>query len=655
MANNLSRMKELIQKIAEADTAYFTNDNPIMTDREYDALVDELKSLEASSGIVFANSPTKKVAGDVKKGLETVRHTKPMLSVNKSKSMADIERFAFEQDVVVSWKLDGLTLVLRYEKGRFVQAITRGSEGLVGEDVTHAVKHIRNIPQRVSCKDSFEVRGEGLISWADYNVLSSRMSEQAHPRTIAAGAVRALTPDTGKLSHLDFYAFELISDDENQPSTKSGQFDYMTSLGFSVVPYEYVAAYSGEHKLNETIKSFDPETYAYPADGIIVEYDDLAYGKSLGATAHHENNKIALKWQDELHQTIFRGVDLVTTRTGIVSIVAKFDPVLVEGSYIKRANLHNMGIFEKFQFGIGDTITVYKANMIIPQVAENLTRSGTYKLPEYCPCCGEKLTVKYSSGGVKELYCPNEECIARNAQKIARFCDKAAMNIEGLSAVTLEKFMAYGWVQNYADLYHIEEHRDDIANTHGFGIASFEKMRAAIENSRSCTLEQFLIGMGIPNLGKQAARILDQYYYSSWDNFEEALKQNFPFSHIDGISYALENSIHSWYQNESEQKLLRPLLKELTFRGRVGGSGNNNRTSFCDANVVVTGALSNMTRKQVTEVLQLMGASVSETVSRNTDILIVGAMPGGKKLGAAMNYGTQIMTESQFAEILANS
>ncbi len=654
MANNLSRMKELIQKISEADTAYFTNDDPIMSDREYDALVEELKSLEDSSGIVFANSPTKKVAGEVKKGLETVRHTKPMLSSNKTKSITDIEKFALEHDVVFSWKLDGLTLVLRYENGKFRQAITRGTDGLIGEDVTHTVKHIRNIPQRVSYKGSFEVRGEGLISWADFNVLSNRMAEQAHPRTIAAGAVRSLTPDTGKLSHLDFYAFELISNDANQPATKSSQFDYMTSLGFSVVPYQYVSAYSGEHRINEVVKSFDPESYGYPADGIMVEYDDIEYGKGLGATAHHENNKLALKWQDELHQTIFRGVDLVTTRTGVVSIVANFDPVLVDGSYIKRANLHNMGIFEKFKFGIGDTITVYRANMIIPQVAENLTQRGTYKLPEYCPCCGEKLTVKYSSGGVKELYCPNEECIARNAQKIARFCDKSAMNIEGLSAVTLEKLMAYGWVKNFADLYHIDEHRDDIANTYGFGIASFEKMRVAIENSRSCTLEQFLIGMGIPNLGKQAARILDQYYYGSWKNFEEALKQNFQFSHIDGISYALEASIYDWYRNESEQNLVRPLLKELTFRSRQQNSGSN-KTGFFDANVVVTGTISNLTRKQVTEVLQLMGANVSETVSRNTDILIVGSMPGAKKLGAAMSLGTKIITESQFAEMLANS
>ncbi|MCR5066984.1 MAG: NAD-dependent DNA ligase LigA [Erysipelotrichaceae bacterium] len=655
MANNLARMKELIEKIKEADTAYFTNDDPIMSDREYDALVEELKKLEQESGVTFATSPTRNVSGEVKKGLQSVPHSKPMLSAEKTKDIADIQKFALEHDTVFSWKLDGLTLVLRYEKGRFVQALTRGSEGLVGEDVTHTVRHIRNIPQRVSCRESFEVRGEGLLSWSDYNVLSSRMAEQAHPRTIAAGTVRSLNADTGKLSHLDFLAFELICDWENQPVRKSEQLSWLASQGFAVVPHVFVSAYSGEQRITETVRSYDPESYEYPVDGVMAEYDDLAYGRSMGATGHHENNKLALKWQDELYETVFRGADLITTRTGAVSIVANFDPVLVDGSYIKRANMHNLGIFEKFKLGIGDKIRVYRANMIIPQVAENITQSGTYRLSEYCPCCGEKLTVRYSSGGVKELFCPNEQCIARNAQKIARYCDKSAMNIDGLSAVTLEKLMAYGWVKNYADLYHLEDHREEIANTRGFGIASFEKMRTAIEKSRSCRLSGFLMGMGIQNLGPQAARILDQYYYGSWDNFEEALNENFAFSHIEGISSALQQSIYSWYNDENNRKLLKPLIKELNFGVRgVAREGSDNRTSLCDANVVVTGTLSNMTRKQVTEVLTLMGASVSESVSHNTDILIVGAMPGGKKLGAAMAMGTKIITESQLAEMLAS-
>ena len=650
--NDLLRMKELMKKIKEADSAYFGEDAPIMSDREYDALIEELRALETSTGIVFAGSPTQNVPGELKKGLQTVPHTKPMLSAEKTKSIDEIARFTEKGRTTVSFKMDGLSLVLRYEKGLFRQAITRGSDGTVGEDVTHTVKLFRNVPQRLTAKVSVEVRGEGVLSWEDFSFFEKRSAEQTHPRTVAAGAVRSLNADRGKCSHLEFFAFELIDDGENALQTKSEQFEYLSALGFSVVRYELLPAYPGTEKLKEIISSFDPEAYAYPVDGLVFEYEDLAFGRSLGSTAHHENNKIALKWQDEVAETVFRGVDLITTRTGAVSLVATFDPVEVDGSVVRRADLHNLGIFEKFKFGIGDRITVYKANKIIPQIAENLTKSGTYRLPAFCPCCGETLAVRFSAGGVKELYCKNEDCIARNAQKIARFCDKSAMKIEGLSAVTLEKLMAYGWVKSYADLYHLEDHREEIATTPGFGIVSYEKIKSAVEKSRKTTLGRFLVGMGIPLLGPEAAKILDRYCYGSWSNFETHIKERYPFSHIDGISQALERNIYAWYENEREEKLWRPVLDELKFNGSDSGSAGGHKTSFFDKNVVVTGTISGMTRAQIMEVLTLMGANVSESVSRNTDYLIVGAAPGGKKLGAAMANGTKIVTESEFAQML---
>lgn len=652
MANNpVIRMKELIAKIKEADIAYFRDDAPKLSDREYDALVEELKGLEDSTGVVFSGSPTRKVSGEVKDGLKTVRHTKPMLSAEKTKSILDIESFAEGRDIVLSWKLDGLSLILRYENGNFTQAVTRGSDGITGEDVTHTVRYFRNIPHKVSCLDSFEVRGEGVISWTDFEAFEKREMTQTHPRNFASGAVRSLAADKGKCSHLDFIAFEYISEDEDVPATKAAQLDRLSSLGFSVVPYKTVAA-NDSGSISSMIKSFEPESFEYPVDGIVAEYDDIAYGKSLGATAHHENNKIALKWQDELFQTVFRGVELITTRTGAVSIVVIFDPVLIDGSRVKRASIPNLGIFESFKFGLGDTISVYKANMIIPQIAENLTKSGTYTLPSVCPCCGERLEVKVSTGGTKQLFCPNKSCIARNAQKIARFCDKTAMNIEGLSAVMLEKLMANGWIKSYADLFHLDEFRDDIASTHGFGIASYEKMHQGIERSRNCKLSQFLVGVGIPLLGPQAANILEMYFYGSWESFEKALGERFAFSHIEGISGMLEKNIYKWYEDKDEEKLWRPVLKELHFNHLPAGQSSGNTTSFYGLNVVVTGTITGMTRKQITEVLTLMGASVSESVSAKTDVLIVGAMPGGNKLGSAMKNGTKIITERDFAELL---
>ena len=362
---------------------------------------------------------------------------------------------------------------------------------------------------------------------------------------------------------------------------------------------------------------------------------------------------LALKWQDSVYETTFRGVELITTRTGIVSIVAEFDPVSIEGNMVKRANMHNLGIFEKYQFGVGDTIQVYKANMIVPQVAENLTRSGTFKLPQYCSCCNEKLTIKVTSGGVKNLFCPNEDCIARNAQKIARYCDKAALNIEGLSAVTLENLMAHGWVKSYYDLYHLDRFRDEIVESPGFGHASYNKIVDAVEKSRNTTLSRFLIGIGIPMLGVQAARTLEQYYDGSWDAFEKDAAGEFFFSHISGISHVLEQNIHRWYKSEAEERLWRPALKEVKIAARGSRvKGKAHVTSFYDMTVVITGALSNMTRKQATEILTLMGARVSESVSGSTDILIVGENPGGTKLSAAMRNGTRMVTESEFANML---
>ncbi len=647
--NHVQKMKELIKKIHEADAAYYQKDTAIMTDLEYDKLVAELTMLERATGIHFADSPIGRVPSDEKEGLETVTHSKPMLSCNKTKDTEDFATFAAANDIVLSWKMDGLTLVPRYEKGRFQQAITRGSDGLVGEDVTHTVKEMRNVPHAVPCKDSFEVRGEGVLSWEDYNILSRLHNNTSHPRAVAAGAVRSLTPDLAKLIHMDFIAFELIKDDA--PATKMEQLAFLKANNFKVVEHVHIPCSDGSIALYEQLATWTPEGFAYPVDGLVAEYDDIAFGKSLGATAHHEKCRLALKWKDEVKDTVFRGVDLITTRTGVVSIVALFDDVILDGTRIHRANLHNLATFESYQFGVGDIIRVYKANMIIPQIAENVTRSGGYELPAFCPCCGTRLTVKFSSGGTKQLYCPNEDCIARNAQKIARFCDKKAMNIRGLSTATLEKMMAYGWIRGFKDLYHLHLHEDDIIHAPEFGVERYHNIQSAIRQSRRCFMRQFLTGLGIRLLGPEAAGTLHQYYFGSMEKFVQDLQEGFHFSHIAGISPAVERSLHEWYNTAGNKTMLYALMNELIFMG-VEKPAEKKDNPFFDSLIAVTGTFINFTREGILELLTSLGARTTEQVSCETQFLIYGTMPGSTKVGAAITNGVNMISEKTFAEML---
>lgn len=651
MINDIQKMKELINKNTEANEAYFQKDEPIMTDREYDSLVLELTILEKQTGIHFSNSPIGKVPADAKAGLETVKHSKPMLSCNKTKSMEEFVDFLKVNDAIISWKIDGLTLVLRYENGKFKQAVTRGSDGIIGEDVTHTVKEMRNVPWVVECKENFEVRGEGVISWNDFDILSKLGVNNSHPRNVASGAVRSLVADLGKLSHMDFIAFELIK--ENAPPTKTEQLEFLKSNNFSVVPYSEISKEEHPMTIAESIDGWVPNGFPYPVDGIVAEYNDIEFGKSLGATAHHEKRMLALKWKDEVKETVFRGVDFYTTRTGKVSIVGLFDEVLIDGTRIHRANLHNLSNFEKYKFGEGDRITVYKANMIIPQIAENKTRRGGYELPRFCPSCGETLEVRVSPSGVKDLYCPNEDCIARNAQKIARYCDKSAMNIEGLSTNTIESLMAYGWIKNFKDLYHLDIHKEDIINAPGFNVDRYNLIHDSIESSRNCFMNQFLNGLGIAGLGNEAAKILHQYYFGSMEAFVRDLEKHFPLSHIEGISPTLERKVYEWYDVPSNVKNLNALMVEVSFKG-ITKPRSESSNGFQDCNVVVTGTFSNFTREGITDLLTALGARVSDSVEDDTDYVIYGAMPGSKKVGMAIKKGISMLSETKFAEMLDN-
>lgn len=650
---NLERMRELIEQLTEANIAYYKNDAPIMTDLEYDRLTEELASLEHDTGLVLSGSPTQKVSGEILESLAEVRHTKPMLSAGKTKSIEDLIRFAAGRAVLLSWKMDGLTLVLRYEYGKLKQAITRGREGIIGEDVTHTVRTFRNVPLTIPTKESFEVRGEGVISWESFRRINASLEEPyTHPRNLASGSTRKLDAGEASKRRLEFWAFELVSD-HLEPESKLAQQQFLQRSGFSVVPYIFLDAGHSEQDIRDTVAGMEPKDFAYPVDGLVMEYEDLRYGKSLGATGHHENRLIALKWADELYSTRFRGVELATTRTGMVSITGLFDPISIDGTLVSRAYLHNLDIFDEFQFGIGDEISVYKANMIIPQIADNKTQSNTYMLPMTCPCCGKPLTVKYTSGGTRQLYCGNPHCAAKLVQKFAHFCEKTRMNIEGLSATTLEKLIGHGWVHNFGDLYELERHREEIIKTEGFGEKSFERLQAAIEKSRCCTLAKFIAGLGIPMVGRHAGRDLDRYFHGSWAEFEAAILNGFDFTQLPDFGETMHNNIYTWYADAQEAKLWRPLLRKIQFETKENLTMETTMNNpFAGKTVVATGKLEHYTRDGIQEKLISLGAHPSGAVSKKTDYLIVGEK-AGSKLTKAQQLGVKTLTEQEFEDMLA--
>lgn len=646
---NYERMLELIRRLKDADIAYYRDDNPVMSDRDYDALMDELKSLEQDTGLILSGSPTQKVSGEILEELTPVRHTRPMLSADKTKSIDDLIKFADGRDVILSWKMDGLTLVLRYNNGLLEQAITRGREGIIGEDVTHTVRTFMNVPLSIPSRAQFEVRGEGVISWENFEKINLSLDEPYRsPRNLAAGSVRKLDAAEAGKRHLEFFAFDLVTD--MQLSTKHEQLEFLKHNGFAVVSYFRLSAAS-PIELTKAIEQADPKKFCYPADGLILEYDDIAYGKSLGATGHHENRLIALKWEDELFETRFLGVELATTRTGMVSITGLFEPVEIDGATVSRAYLHNLDVFDEFQFGIGDSIKVYKANMIIPQIAQNDTQSNTFTLPMTCPCCGEHLSVKHTTGGTRQLYCENPHCAAKLVQKFNHFCEKTRMNIEGLSATTLEKFIGHGWIRNFGDLYDLEKHREDIITAEGFGVKSYECLQASIEKSRHCTLAQFIAGLGIPMVGRHAGRDLDRYFHGSWESFEQAIQDGFDFTKLPDFGETMHNNIYTWYADKEEEALWRPLLEKIEFI-KENLTMSIKITPLYGKTVVATGKLENYTRDGIQSKLLELGAKPANSVTKKTDYLIVGEK-AGSKLTKARQLGIPTLSEQDFEELIS--
>lgn len=638
-SQKITRMRDLIATMRKESDAYYLHDDPIVTDQEYDAQYDELVRLEAETGVVLAGSPTATVGGGVLDALQKVVHPKPMLSADKTKSIDDLVSFANRGDgrVSVSWKEDGLTLVLTYENGSLIQAATRG-DGLIGEDVTHNVQHMNSIPLMIPRHGRVVVRGECVVSWADFNALNETLEEPySHPRNLAAGSVRKLDPKLAAQRPLYFKAFELV---EPLTATKEGQWFELKRLGFDVAEYIITDAAG----LPDAVKTFDPDKYPFPVDGAIIEYNDQDFGRSLGATGHHERSKIALKWQDETYKTVFRGVRLQPTRTGMVSLTALFDPIAIDGSLVSKATLHNVTFFEALKLGVGDEIEVFKANKIIPAIARNNTRSNTYKLSAICPCCGALLQ-RVKPNETEFLRCPNEACPAKRVRQFSHFVDKHGMNVVGLSDALLQQLLSEGLLHEFADIYELRNHAAQISQMDGMAQRSTEKLLAAVEASRNTTLRQLIAAFGIPLVGKTAGKAIEAYFGGNALLFTKALDEGFDFHKLPDFGDTMCTSLAKWWQES--KTAFQAVVNQVTVAQTVSRPTSG---PFAGKTMVITGTLS-CPRDEMAAKLEAAGAKVSGSVSKKTDYVLAGDN-AGSKLDKAKSLGIPVLTEQEVLDKL---
>lgn len=644
----IEQMQAYIKQIRAADKAYYNAGNPMLTDYEYDQVFDALKKLEEATGLVLSGSPTHKVSGEVLDELHKVPHTRPMLSADKTKSVDDVIKFIDGRPCVLSWKLDGSTMVLRYEDGELKQAITRG-DGHAGDDVTHTARVFLDIPIEIKEREKIEVRGEAVISWANFKTINEELADgrYSHPRNLAAGSIGMLDAGESKHRCLEFRAFDLVEGPAFQ--TKAEQLRYMQQLGFHVVEHVLMENME-EEQIRRCMDDMDPKSYAYPVDGLIIEQNDVAYGKSLGHTGHHENRMIALKWKDEEYETRFRGVELRPTRKGRLSLTGLFDPVEMDGATVSRATLHNFDIFKRFQMGIGDRVLLIRSNMVIPQLVKNMDCSDTYELPETCPCCGADVVLRKEEN-TTFLYCSNPRCPGVLVQKFVHYCERTRMNIPGLSEATLTKFVDKGWLTTFGDLYELGRYKDQIIQENGFGSRSFERLQRAIDRSRKTTLNRFIAAMGIHEVGRTAGRAISEYFGGSWLAFEKAIQNKFDFTLLEDFGQTMNDSIYEWYADKQAEALWRPALQHITFtiqkKERQTMNGNS---VFQGKKIVATGKLAGYTRTEIQDKILSLGATPQSAVSKTTDYLIVGEK-AGSKLAKAQQLGVKVLTEEEFEQM----
>ena len=642
----MNRMRELIDKLNEANKAYYAEDREIMSNYEYDALYDELVKLEESTGITMSDSPTVNVGYSSVDELPKERHDKPMLSLGKTKDREELKSWLGDKEGLLSFKLDGLTIVLTYEEGRLKKAVTRGN-GEVGEVITANAMVFKNVPHKISYKGRLILRGEAVIKYSDFEKINSEIEDAdakyKNPRNLCSGSVRQLNNEITAKRNVYLYAFSLVeATDEDFNNSIECQFDFLKKQGFDVVHYVRVDS----SNILEEIENYSKlvTEYDIPSDGLVLTYDDIAYGESLGRTAKFPRNSIAFKWQDEIRETVLRQIEWSPSRTGLINPVAIFDPVELEGTTVSRASVHNVSIVRELKLGIGDHITVYKANMIIPQIAKNLTQSGDLTIPGTCPACGgETKLIKDSMAWT--LNCTNPACPAKQIKSFALFTSRDAMNMEGISENTLEKLLATGILSDFTDLYKLSDHKDVIVALEGFGEKSYEKMIDSIEASRNTTLPRVLYALGIPGIGVANAKVICRHFEYNPEYIINADADE--LSEVEGIGEILAKSIVDYFSLEKNKKLFCDILKELRLEEVKVDRSNDmvNGRSF-----VITGSLNTYAnRDELKAKIESLGGKVTGSVSAKCECLINNDVAStSSKNKKAKELGVRIISEEDF-------
>ena len=648
-------MKELISKLREANHAYYDLDDPIMFDREYNELYEQLEQMENETGIIMSDSPTQKVQGTVLPGFTKVTHSEPMLSAAKTKSSADLVKFVGEQEVIVTYKLDGLTIVLMYDGGELEKAVTRGN-GTEGEDVTEQIRCISGVTLKIPFTDKLVLRGECVLSWDDFNRIKDNLTEKGkpcgHPRNIAAGSVRQL--DTSAvIRELQFIAFSMNEGSAVEFGTKSEQMAFLNKNGFITVHQlkcRYIPAAKKHTKteMEHCIDGMKPEDCPYPVDGLIFEYDFVDYGRSLGGTSHHNNNMIAFKWSDETYTTTFRGIDYRATRTGVISMTALFDPVEINHTTVSRALIPNVDYFNELHLGIGDHIEVYKANMIIPQIDSNITKSGTYELAKTCPCCGNRLIIKETDNS-HFLFCDSPFCDSQMIRTLEHFCKKDYMNIEGMSEATIEKLWNETFLFDFVSIYHLKQYESEIIHMSGFGQQAFNKLWKAIENSRHTTLNRVIAALGIPNIGRTAGREISEHFGGDEKDFTKAVTSGYDFTVLRDFGQTMQDNLIAWFADQNNLAKWENLLNELDIEKPAPKTAA--KLPLDGMTIVPTGTLENFTRSDIKAAIEANGGKCGSSVSSKTTYVLVGEN-SGSKYTKGKSLGIPIITEEDFLRMI---
>lgn len=644
----VNQMKELVKKLNEAAKAYYQEDREIMSNREYDALYDQLEQMEAETGIVLADSPTVNVGYEAVDALPKETHESPMLSLDKTKERETLRAFIGTNPTLLSWKMDGLTIVLTYENGELQKAVTRGN-GIVGEVITNNARTFKNIPLKIAYQGRLVLRGEAIITYSDFERINETIEDvdakYKNPRNLCSGSVRQLNNQITAERNVRFYAFALVSaQDVDMHNSRAYQMEWLKSQGFEVVEYRMVTGES----LDEAMDYFSHaiENNDFPSDGLVALYDDIAYGDSLGSTAKFPRNAFAFKWADEIRETTLREIEWSPSRTGLINPIAVFDPVELEGTTVSRASVHNVSIVKKLQLGIGDTIQVYKANMIIPQIAENLTRSSNLEIPHICPVCGEEARV-IQENEVESLYCMNPDCVAKKIKAFTLFVSRDAMNIDGLSEATLEKFIAKGFIHDFGDIFEIAKHREEIVTMEGFGEKSYDNLIASIDKAKETTLAKVIYSLGISNIGLSNARVICRHFDDDLDKIRTAEEEE--ISAIDGIGPVIAKSLTKYFKDPENNRKLDHLLGYL----HINKEEVSENQTLAGMNFVITGSLEHFSnRGEAKKLIESLGGKVTGTVTGKTNYLINNdTTSNSSKNKKARELGIPILSEEDFIKM----